>query len=252
MLYLSIALIAAGVLFILYSLMSSKHAPTARAGREPLETGPRDSDADALRDVPPPRPVPASERIDAPHDVRERHPLDDMRRSHEWTSGADARQDAPRDQPANEAGLAHGSDAGATDAAGSTDAPASRAGADDPASSTDAADGAAYAVLYEDASNVIDYYAGDTAIDPSLAAYSKIRRVGRGALEQARDGVNFYIGKKFYRYDFYRIADLRAGSGYLALSLKDSDTVRLFIFERGGAIASEIIIRYNEYKKGQV
>jgi hypothetical protein len=104
-----------------------------------------------------------------------------------------------------------------------------------------------YAVLYEDSSRIIDYERSENTIDPTLKEYQKIKRVGRGDIELVKEGINFYIGKKFFRFDYHRIKDLKVGDNFIALFLKGSDVVRLFIFNEGAAVQSEIKRSYQDY-----
>lgn len=104
-----------------------------------------------------------------------------------------------------------------------------------------------YAVLYEDSSRIIDYERSENTIDPTLKEYQKIKRLGKGDIELAKEGINFYIGKKFFRFDYHRIKDLKVGDNFIALFLKGSDVVRLFIFHGGAAVQSEIKKSYQDY-----
>ncbi len=86
-------------------------------------------------------------------------------------------------------------------------------------------------VLYEDSSSIIDYETGANTIDPSLVEYKKMKRIGKGSIEVVKDGINIIIGKSFYRFDFYKIDRVKMGANYIALFLKGSGVVRLLIFE---------------------
>lgn len=87
------------------------------------------------------------------------------------------------------------------------------------------------AVLFEDSSNIIDYENSQTVIDPTLSEYKNLKRIGRGRLEIAREGINFFVGKSFFRFDFYKIENAMAGKNFIAIFLKGSGVVRLFLFE---------------------
>jgi len=104
-----------------------------------------------------------------------------------------------------------------------------------------------YSVLYEDSSRIIDYERSENTIDPTLKEYRKIKRIGKGDIELAKEGINFYIGKKFFRFDYHRIKDLKVGDNFIALFLRGSDVVRLFIFHEGAAVQSEIKKSYQDY-----
>lgn len=103
------------------------------------------------------------------------------------------------------------------------------------------------ATLYEDSSNIIDYERSENRIDPTLKEYRNIKRMGKGDIELAKDGINFYIGKKFFRFDYHRIRDLKIGERFIALFLKGSDVVRVFVFERDSLIQSNIKRSYQDY-----
>jgi hypothetical protein len=87
------------------------------------------------------------------------------------------------------------------------------------------------AVLFEDSSGIIDYENGLTTIDPSLSEYKNLKRIGRGRFEIAKEGINFFVGKSFFRFDFYKIENAWAGKNFIAIFLKGSSVVRLFLFE---------------------
>jgi hypothetical protein len=103
------------------------------------------------------------------------------------------------------------------------------------------------AVLYEDSSRVIDYANESGSIDPSLEKYRKIRRLGSGRVAVEKDGISFYMGKKMYRYDFNRVRDLKSGERHMALFIGGSESVKLFIFESGGAPVTAISDAYRDF-----
>ncbi len=87
------------------------------------------------------------------------------------------------------------------------------------------------AVLYEDASGLVDYENGESSIDPSLEAYNKLKRLGSGEVEIAAESLIIRIGKAVHRFDFYKVQDYRIGDNYIALYLKGSRAVRLFLVD---------------------
>jgi hypothetical protein len=99
-------------------------------------------------------------------------------------------------------------------------------------------------ILFDDYSRIIDYNNGGL-IDPTVEDFNKLHRVGRGRIELIKDGINFHIDKKFYRFDFYRIDDMILGNNFIALSLKGSNMVRLFLFEKESRLKNDI---YKAYK----
>jgi hypothetical protein len=104
-----------------------------------------------------------------------------------------------------------------------------------------------HATLYEDSSNIIDYDKSENRIDPTLKEYRNIKRVGKGDIELSKEGINFYVGKKFFRFDYYRIRDLRIGEKFIAVFLKGSNIVRVFIFDKISGIQSDIKRSYQDY-----
>lgn len=94
--------------------------------------------------------------------------------------------------------------------------------------------------MFEDNSGVIDYDSGVGIIDPGFSGYKKIKRVGIGELILDRDGLNFYIGGRLYRFDFHRISRIFTGDNYFAFPVKDGGAARLFIFEKGADLIEDI------------
>jgi hypothetical protein len=107
----------------------------------------------------------------------------------------------------------------------------------------------AEAVMFEDRSGVIDYDSGEGIIDPGMAGYKKIKRVGRGELSLDMDGLNFSVDGRLYRFDFHRISKIFSGENYLAIPLRGGEAVRLFIFEKGDAFIEKISDYFYNSKK---
>lgn len=106
------------------------------------------------------------------------------------------------------------------------------------------------AVLFDDKSNMIDYDAGGAVLDPSLSAYKSIKRIGAGTLKAEKDGLSFYTGGSLHRFDFHKIFDVWSGSNFVALPLKGSSTVKLFIIENGAGFPDLVEVYFQEYTKG--
>lgn len=104
-----------------------------------------------------------------------------------------------------------------------------------------------YAVLYEDSSGIFDYDTSTSIIDSTVNDYKMIKRIGKGKIEISKGGVNFVINKKFYRFDFHRVEDIKHGSNYIALLLKNSDIVRLFLFENDTTLGPRLKQRYRDF-----
>jgi hypothetical protein len=105
------------------------------------------------------------------------------------------------------------------------------------------------AALYEDSSEIIDYDNNDSAIDLTFNEYKKIRRICAGDIEIAKDGINFRAGKKIFRFDFHQVANMKTGSNYIALFLKKSNTSRLFLFNMNFNFGAAAKQAYNNYTK---
>ncbi len=95
-------------------------------------------------------------------------------------------------------------------------------------------------VMFEDSSGVIDYDSGVGIIDPGLSGYKKIKRIGTGDLALDRDGLNFNVKDRLYRFDFHIISRIFTGDNYFAFPVKDGGAVRLFIFEKGNSLIENI------------
>lgn len=102
--------------------------------------------------------------------------------------------------------------------------------------------------LYFDSSSIVDYENSRGVIDPTLEGYRHISRVGRGNLLYEKDGLNFYMGKKLFRFDFYRIEDLWTGENHLSLALKDGNAVNLFVFGEKKGLIETIDSHYRNFR----
>jgi len=106
------------------------------------------------------------------------------------------------------------------------------------------------AIMFDDRSNIIDYESGVGVIDSTFSKYKSIKRIGRGKIESDYDGVNFYLDEKLYRFDFHKVYDIWSGSNYIALPLKGSSTVKLFIIENSAGFPDKVEANFKEYEKG--
>jgi hypothetical protein len=91
------------------------------------------------------------------------------------------------------------------------------------------------AVLFDDSSRILNYEANAGMIDATLEKYKNIKRIGKGEFSIEKNGINFNIDKKLYRYDFYRIDKIFTGKNYLALQVKGADSIKLFIMSDSDA-----------------
>jgi hypothetical protein len=106
------------------------------------------------------------------------------------------------------------------------------------------------AVMFDDRSNIIDYESGVGVIDSTLAKYKSIKRIGKGRLEADSDGLNFFLGEKLYRFDFHKVYDIWSGNNYVALPLKGSSNVKLFLIENPSGFPEKVELYFKEFEKG--
>jgi len=106
-----------------------------------------------------------------------------------------------------------------------------------------------YAVLYDDKTGSIDYKKLKNIVAPSEALYKNMKRLGKGELRLDEDGLSFHMDSRLYRFDFYKIADLFVGDDYLALPLKESNSVKLFLIEGNNTFATQVLENFREYLK---
>ncbi len=104
-------------------------------------------------------------------------------------------------------------------------------------------------VLFDDRSSVIDYRNGFGSIDPSLKEYRNIKRMGNGRFLLDREGINFYMEKKQFRFDFYRINEIVTGSNYIAAFIKGSEAVKLFVVENETDLIDRVQSKFLEYNE---
>ncbi len=108
------------------------------------------------------------------------------------------------------------------------------------------------AVLYDDPDQIIETDGGEAVINPTPEYYQKLKRVGRGKLEISREGINFRMEKKLYRFDYHRIDDISWGGSHLVLLIKGSPVTRLFLFDRESRFIEDIYQSFRKYKKGRM
>ncbi len=104
-------------------------------------------------------------------------------------------------------------------------------------------------ILFDDRSSVIDYRNGFGNIDPSLKEYKNIKRMGNGRFLLDREGINFYMKKKQFRFDFYRINEIVTGSNYIAAFVKGSEAVKLFVVENETELIDRVQRKFLEYNE---
>ncbi len=106
------------------------------------------------------------------------------------------------------------------------------------------------AVLFDDASNIINYDNGEAVIDSSASAYNRIKRVGDGKVKVDGDGVTMDIGGRLYRFDFHRIYDVWSGKNFVALPMKNSKSVKLFLVKSGQNLPELMENSFSDFNKG--
>jgi hypothetical protein len=104
-------------------------------------------------------------------------------------------------------------------------------------------------VLFDDRSSVIDYRNGFGSIDPSLKEYKNIKRMGNGRFLLDREGINFYMENKQFRFDFYRINEMVSGNNYIAAFIKGSQAVKLFVVENETELIERVQLKFHEYNE---
>lgn len=239
MLYLAITFVAAGIVLIIYSLFMEHEAGGTLPARE------EDSRGDDNHIT---RPEKKKAVADLPQDLRD-FPGDDPDLKIE-TVREDGSLLGELDVLAEE----HAAEREMTREMGAEPAAEPATGKDElppevKARREEGAHAGTMAVLYEDASNLVDYDNETNVIDPTFREYQKLKRVGRGKIEIARDGLNFYVDRKFFRFDFHRLKDIKAGGNFAALSLKGNDVVRLFLFEGNTRVPLELKQGFRDYIK---
>ncbi|MCL1864544.1 MAG: hypothetical protein FWF73_01890 [Spirochaetes bacterium] len=106
-----------------------------------------------------------------------------------------------------------------------------------------------YAVMFDDKSDIIDYTSGVGTIDSTFLKYKDIKRIGRGVIESDSHGINFYLNEKLYRFDSHRIYDIWCGENYVALPLKGSGIVKLFLIENSADFQYKVEADFRKFEK---
>ncbi len=107
------------------------------------------------------------------------------------------------------------------------------------------------AALFEDEAGILDFrrVGLEHGIDPE--AYSGLKRAGKGALTVEGDGLSFRSGGRLYRYDFHRLQKIQSGDGYAAVFMKKNGAVRLFVFDEAARAGNYLEDRYDEYRSSR-
>lgn len=233
MLYASIALVAAGIALIAYSMITRGRTQSSvesgyaapRPESRGRDNGMADENGAEREERGAAHPLPEAVRTaESELHAADREPERPAVKPAPKTPAPPARQDRPKPSPA----------------------PAVKT-AQPPAAGDAVNDDTA--VLYNDASGVVDYESKENVIDPSFKKYSKLRRIGRGHVGIVKDGINFQLRKKLYRFEFYRIEKMLPGKNYIALFIKGSDEAKLLIFDRESDMERRLLNEFRAYKK---
>jgi len=103
-------------------------------------------------------------------------------------------------------------------------------------------DGIFDVVMYVDSSGTI----GDIESGMRSANWSSLTRVGAGTLQYKQQGINISINNKLYRYDFYRINNLKVYDNYMLFTLKGKQGVNCLLLKKESDI---LLFIENEYKQ---
>ncbi len=117
---------------------------------------------------------------------------------------------------------------------------------EDPASGEEYPDSAG-AVLYEDASRLVDYSREKGIIDPDIQHYREIRRIDEGNLVLENEGLSFHCGRKFFRFDFIKVEKIFFSRNSIAVIYGAGSPVRLFILREGIPLLEKARSAYDEF-----
>jgi len=97
-------------------------------------------------------------------------------------------------------------------------------------------------VMYVDSSGTI----GDIESGMRSGNWSSLTRIGAGTLRYKQQGINISINNKLYRYDFYRINNLKVHDNYMLFTLKGKQGVNCLLLNNESDI---LLFIENEYKQ---
>lgn len=103
-------------------------------------------------------------------------------------------------------------------------------------------DGIFDVVMYVDSSGTI----GDIESGMRSGNWSSLTRIGAGTLRYKQQGINISINNKLYRYDFYRINNLKVHDNYMLFTLKGKQGVNCLLLKKESDI---LLFIENEYKQ---
>lgn len=100
-------------------------------------------------------------------------------------------------------------------------------------------------ILYVDSSGTI----GSVSDNLTSHDWSFLTRVGSGYLQYVQQGINITINNKLYRYDFYRIASMKAHDNYMLFSIKGKNAVNCIVLNEESDILLNIEKEYSNFIK---
>jgi hypothetical protein len=100
-------------------------------------------------------------------------------------------------------------------------------------------------VLYVDSSGTI----GSVSDHLTSNDWSFLTRVGSGSLQYVQQGINITINNKLYRYDFYRIASMKAYDNYMLFTIKGKNAVNCIVLNEESDILLNIEKEYFNFEK---
>lgn len=103
------------------------------------------------------------------------------------------------------------------------------------------------AVLYEDASRLVDYSREKGIIDPDIEHYREIRRINEGNLVLENEGFSFHCGRKFFRFDFIKVEKIFFSQNSIAIIYGAGSPVRLFLLREGTPLLERARISYDDF-----
>ncbi len=95
-------------------------------------------------------------------------------------------------------------------------------------------------ILYEDPER-ISVVGAEHDADINAEDVSRFTRVGEGTIEVFQDGINLHVDKRLYRFDFNKIERVYAGKNYIVLILKNVDAARVILFRDSNRVPDNLI-----------
>ena len=102
-------------------------------------------------------------------------------------------------------------------------------------------------VLYSDEKGV-SLFDSTSGILEEKGAYDEFTRIGSGTAQIGADALSVKIGKKFFRYDYHRVREIRLRDGVAVLYLKGDSRGNIFIAENDlfAKVLDETFTRYTQ------